>query len=147
MYNYALFRYDKEGTGALHTEQFFRSVGLDSQGRPRQAAPYTPRGAAYPKSRQRPHSEIGHTDGLDTSAELHKILKKEGVEEMPKTARDKIEVPTATEEPTTTKVEEKDEDPGRKIEIKKTPKVTPKLDNIIDCLHFKVNLSNIMVND
>ncbi|XP_060597062.1 EF-hand calcium-binding domain-containing protein 6-like isoform X4 [Ruditapes philippinarum] len=131
-------RYDKEGTGALHTEQFFRSVGLDPQGRPRQAAPYTPRGAAYPKSRQRPHSEIGHTDGIDTSAELQKILKKEGVEELPKTARDKIEVPTANEEPTTTSKEAKPgEDPGRKIEIKKTPKVAPKLDSIIDCLHYK----------
>ncbi|XP_053397507.1 EF-hand calcium-binding domain-containing protein 6-like isoform X4 [Mercenaria mercenaria] len=131
-------RYDKEGTGALHTEHFFRLVGLDSQGRPRQTAPYTPRGAAYPKSKQRPHSEIGHTDGIDTSMELQKILKKEGVEEMPKTDRQRIEVPTAKEESDSAKEEIKpEEDTGRKIEIKKTPKASPKLDNIIDCLHYK----------
>lgn len=114
--------------------------GLDPQGRPRQAAPYTPRGAAYPKSRQRPHSEIGHTNGLDTSTELQKILKKEGVEETKRVEKERIDVPTAKEEPECAKEEVKnDEDAERKIEIKKTPKAAPKLENIIDCLHYKAS--------
>ncbi|KAL4232784.1 hypothetical protein ACF0H5_007471 [Mactra antiquata] len=140
-------RYDKEGTGALQTTHFFKLCGLDPHGKPRQAAPYTPRGAAYGKSRQRPHSEIGHTNGMDTSTELHKILKKNGGEDVSipmvnvnkeSTDSKKVEitVPTATEEKEKeTKGEDKTGE--KKIEIKKPQKTTPKLENIIDCLHFK----------
>lgn len=133
-------RYDKEGTRALHTEQFFRVCGLDSQGRQRQAPPYTPRGAAYPKSRQRPHSEIGHTDGIDTSTELHKILKQESVDALTdKTKQDIIDVPTGKEVDTAKEITMNDQETERKIEIKKTQKAPPKLDNIIDCLHYRVS--------
>lgn len=104
---------------------------------------YTPRGAAYPK--QRPHSEIGHTNGMDTNVELKKILKKEGIE--------KLEPPSTKEQP----IEDKEKGTAdvkkleggaegdatnvqKTAELKRLPKPVPKLDNIVDCLHFKVHV-------
>ena len=159
------FRYDKEGTGALHANNFFRLSGLDPKGRPRQAAPYTPRGAAYPLPR--PHSEIAHTNGvLDKPANLKNLLKgaknntdgarADVVENKPKGP---INVPVATTEEKETELnvasgETKDtQEPTKdavpreeasKIEKIKKPKAPPKLDNIIDCLHYKVRLVRIV---
>ncbi|KAH3727976.1 hypothetical protein DPMN_053922, partial [Dreissena polymorpha] len=135
-------RYDKEGTGAIHRDDFFRVCGLDPQGLPRQAAPYTPRGAAYPMSRQRPHSEIGHTNGTDnTTNELKKILKNdaENLGNITNREAKPIEIPTAPEESPKDEpdAKEKKVETARKIEIKRNNKPAPKLDSIVDSLHFK----------
>ena len=157
-----VFRYDKEGTGALHTNQFFRSCGLDPKGRPRQAAPYTPRGAAYPLPR--PHSEIAHTNGLDKPPNIKNLLKggtkiNHDVLKTDETKADlsenrvkaPINVPIATTEgkdaglnvdsnANATDQEKKvgAKEDRTKLEKIKKPKAPPKLDNIIDCLHYKV---------
>lgn len=92
---------------------------------------------------------------MDTSSELQKILKKN--EDLVFVNKENVEnkkvaivVPTATDEVKAAEGEkdvskEKDKDTEEKekrIEIKKTPRVPPKLENIIDCLHFKVNTPN-----
>ena len=165
------FRYDKEGTGALHANNFFRLSGLDPKGRPRQAAPYTPRGAAYPLPR--PHSEIAHTNGvLDKPANLKNLLK--GAKSNTETSKadsakadvvenktkGPINVPVATTEEKETELnvdsgETKDtqeptkdtvsKEEASKIEKIKKPKAPPKLDNIIDCLHYKVRMVRIFI--
>ena len=112
---------------------------MDSKGKPRQLPPYTPRGAAFPKSR--PHSEIGHTNGIDTSAEAKKILKKEGVDFEQKIETDRsekkvIDIPTGkAEEPK--EIEQVEETKLTERKVLK-PKAPPKLDNVIDALHYKV---------
>lgn len=146
---YYLSRYDKEGSGAIHREEFFRICGLDSSGKPRHMVSYTPRGAAYPK--QRPHSEIGHTNGMDTSTELKKILKQGGVEklEQPLKTEEPIkpsELPEAKEVTISVPVQdtqnkqnaEESQCAQKKTEIKRQLKAVPRLENIIDCLHYKV---------
>ncbi|XP_052807232.1 EF-hand calcium-binding domain-containing protein 6-like isoform X5 [Mya arenaria] len=153
-------RYDKEGTGALHRDDFFRACGLNAQGRPRQAPPYTPRGAAYP--RPRPHSEIGNTacSSGNSAIGLRKNVKTDG-DLTDRTAvnladttgsrenRQHIDIPTGAQEavaPAGRDLTEKDKGVGKpdavantekKIDIKKLPKQIPKLENIIDCLHYK----------
>ncbi|WAR09381.1 EFCB6-like protein [Mya arenaria] len=153
-------RYDKEGTGALHRDDFFRACGLNAQGRPRQAPPYTPRGAAYP--RPRPHSEIGNTacSSGNSAMGLRKNVKTNG-DLTDRTAvnladttgsrenRQHIDIPTGAQEavaPAGRDLTEKDKGVGKpdavantekKIDIKKLPKQIPKLENIIDCLHYK----------
>ena len=85
---------------------------------------------------------------MDTHSELNKILKQEGVEKLES-------VPTKTDDGVPTdrtrdkgtvggKAVEKTETNGegdasqRRIEIRRQPKPAPKLENIIDCMHYKV---------
>ena len=142
-----MFRYDKEGTGALHSNHFFKLCGLDPKGRPRQAAPYTPRGAAYPLPR--PHSEIAHTNGFDKPQNLKKLLKdaknSDNVDNGENRVKQTINVPVATSDERDLNMDsnameedKKSKEEANKIEKIKKHKAPPKLDNIIDCLHYKV---------
>lgn len=83
---------------------------------------------------------------MDTGTELKKILKKEGVDKLE--AAPKKEEPVEIKKPAeSTKQEqpaEKTEEQAdtevtqKRVEIRRPPKPPPKLDNIIDCLHYKV---------
>ena len=117
----------------------------------------------------RPHSEIAHANGLSDQPKNIKTLLKGGAKNNTDTAKadnenvevtdnkpkDTINVPIATaddkdaklntetgvktDKTETVKQTVSKEDAAVKLEKVKKPKAPPKLDNIIDCLHYKVS--------
>ncbi|XP_062588378.1 EF-hand calcium-binding domain-containing protein 6-like isoform X3 [Saccostrea cucullata] len=128
-------RYDKEGLGAIRTSLFLKRAGIDT--RPKT---YSHRSKTVVELKIRPKSEANVTPSkqeVDTKQEV------ETKQEVNTTTQNKTEVSTdkATEK---TEGENTSKDTGApdksediKVSVNRKKKVQPKLENIIDCLHYR----------
>ncbi|XP_061176941.1 EF-hand calcium-binding domain-containing protein 6-like [Saccostrea echinata] len=126
-------RYDKEGLGAIRTSLFLKRAGIDT--RPKT---YSHRSKTVVELKIRPKSEANVAPSkqeVDTKQEMNTTTQNETEVNTDK-ATEKIEGKEKVADTSKdTGAPDKNED--IKINISRKKKVQPKLENIIDCLHYR----------
>lgn len=135
-------RYDKEGLGAIRTSLFLKRAAIDS--RPKT---FSHRSKTSVELKVRPKSEVkAATFTQDSQTETKKESEPSAQDKPGETTQEKAELTKEIDnmdkneaaEPATSKDSgEPDKGEEIKINISRKKKVQPKLENIIDCLHFR----------
>ena len=125
------FRYDKEGLGAIRTNVFFKRVGIE--GRP---VTYTPRSKVSVQVQQRPKSEIAQASMVD----LNSLLPQKNGQKKDNSTKRKDCVEPVKNEIVQNGVVNETEAEIKVPQVRLKKKVRPKLENIIDCLHYRVSI-------
>lgn len=135
-------RYDKEGLGAIRTSLFLKRAAIDS--RPKT---FSHRSKTSVELKVRPKSEVkAATFTQDSQTETKKESEPSDQDKPGETTQEKAELTKEIDnmdkneaaEPATSKDSgEPDKGEEIKINISRKKKVQPKLENIIDCLHFR----------
>ena len=134
-------RYDKEGLGAIRTSLFLKRAGVDS--RPKT---FSHRSKTSVELKVRPKSEAKVTIcKLDPQPQNSEEPKAGETTQEKSGETTEVEVKTSentdkTAQPETNK-DNREPDKGEevKVNVSRKKKVQPKLDNIIDCLHYRVS--------
>nr|XP_022293404.1 EF-hand calcium-binding domain-containing protein 6-like isoform X2 [Crassostrea virginica] len=132
-------RYDKEGLGAIRTSLFLKRAGVDS--RPKT---FSHRSKTSVELKVRPKSEAKVTIcNLDPQPQNSEEPKAGETTQEKSGETTEVEVKTSentdkTAQPETNK-DNREPDKGEevKVNVSRKKKVQPKLDNIIDCLHYR----------
>nr|XP_022343345.1 EF-hand calcium-binding domain-containing protein 6-like isoform X2 [Crassostrea virginica] len=132
-------RYDKEGLGAIRTSLFLKRAGVDS--RPKT---FSHRSKTSVELKVRPKSEAKVTIcKLDPQPQNSEEPKAGETTQEKSGETTEVEVKTSenadkTAQPETNK-DNREPDKGEevKVNVSRKKKVQPKLDNIIDCLHYR----------
>ena len=133
-------RYDTEGCGGIRTIPFLRKLGCDVNSRPKTFhRSHTQVPVQQP---QRPKSDNVVYKSQDITEKVQHDVETSVVEEKTKEVKGNTEVHTKNKNETTVEKENKtvtESETTNTKPIKPTlKKGKPKLDNIIDCLHYMV---------
>jgi hypothetical protein len=133
---YFLIRYDTEGTGGIRTIPFLRKLGVDLNPRPKTfhrshtqvpvKQPVRPKSDNYMSKSQDIIDKVKHDVETNTVVTEEKRCEKVEDGDLKITEKEKT---TVTESETKAK----------SMKVKQQRKTQPKLDNIIDCLHYRVS--------